>query len=173
MSSNGKRFVASLFGVRLSEDVPQLKSLVPQRITNEIIAGQLPKFNPSTIMLAQNEVCHFMDNAALVLKKTEKSYKSYSRGNCYRVAKGVKFHFSAGNVKPIVQEWNEYKEGVIFITNKRIIFVASDNGFEKKLQNLTAVIPYSDAVSLQFRSQIITIMVPQAQLIVMVLKMIG
>ena len=66
--------MASLFGVHLSEDAPRLQSLVPQRISNEIMTGQLPKFNPSTIMLAKNETCHFMDRAALVVKKTEKSY---------------------------------------------------------------------------------------------------
>lgn len=61
MSSKGERFVASIFGIRLSEDVPQLQSLVPKRISNQIMTGQLPKFNPSTIMLGKNETCHFMD----------------------------------------------------------------------------------------------------------------
>lgn len=71
-----------------------------------------------------------------------------------------------------MQEWYEYKEGVIFVTNQRIIFVASENGFEKKVKNLTAIIPYSDAVSLQFNSQTITVMLPQAQLMAMVLQMV-
>lgn len=60
MAGKGSRFVASLFGVHLSEDAPQLQSLVPQRISNEIMTGQLPKFNPSTILLGKNEICHFM-----------------------------------------------------------------------------------------------------------------
>ena len=172
MSSNGKRMLASLFGVRLSEDAPRLTSLVPQRISNEIMTGQLPKFNPSTIMLAQNEICHFMDKAALAVKKTEKSYQSHRHGSSYRVTKGFTLHSSTGNTKPVVQEWYEYKEGVIFVTNKRIIFVAPDNGFENKIRNLTAVIPYSDAISLQFSSQTITIMLPQAHLMANVLQMI-
>ena len=173
MSSNGKRMLASLFGVRLSEDAPKLTSFVPQRISNEIMTGQLPKFNPSTIMLAQNETCHFMDKAALAVKKTEKSYQSRRHGSSYRVTKGFTLHSSAGNTKPVVQEWYEYKEGVIFVTNKRIIFVAPDNGFEKKIRNLTAVIPYRDAVSLQFGSQTITVMLPQAHLMAAVLQMIN
>lgn len=172
MSSSGKRFMESLFGVHLSEDAPRLQSLVPQRISNEIMTGQLPKFNPSTIMLAKNETCHFMDRAALVVKKTEKTYQSRRHGSSYRVTKGFTLHSSNGNTKPIVQEWYEYKEGVIFVTNQRIIFVAPENGFEKKVKNLTAVIPYSDAVSLQFSSQTITVMLPQAQLMAMVLQMV-
>lgn len=69
MSSKGKRFVASLLGIHLSEDAPQLQSLIPPRISNEIMSGNLPKFNPSTILLGKNETCHFMDKAALAVRQ--------------------------------------------------------------------------------------------------------
>lgn len=172
MSNNGKRLLASLMGVHLNEEAPQLESLVPQRISNQIMSGQLPKFNPLTIILGQNESCHFMDRAALVIKKTEKSYQSRRNGRSYRVTKGFTIHSSNTNTKPVVQEWYEYKTGVVFITNKRIIFVSTENGFEKKVRNLTAVIPYSNAVSLQFSSQILTLMLPQAQLFAAVVQMV-
>ena len=85
MSNNGKRLLASLMGVHLNEEAPQLESLVPQRISNQIMSGQLPKFNPSTIILGQNESCHFMDRAALAIKKTEKSYQvPHSKLYCLR-----------------------------------------------------------------------------------------
>ena len=77
MASPGKRALASLFGVHLNEDAPKLTSLVPQRISNEIMTGQLPKFNPSTLMLGKNETCHFMDKAALVVKQKERSYRTH------------------------------------------------------------------------------------------------
>lgn len=173
MASKGKRFVASLFGIRLNEDAPQLQSLVPQRITDEIMTGQLPTFRPSGIMLAKNESCHFMDKAALAVKQTEKIYQSRRSGGSYKLTKNYTMHSSTGRSKPIEQEWYEFKEGVIFVTNQRIIFVAPENGFEKKIKNLTAVIPYSDAVALQFGSQTITVMLPQAQLMAMVLQMVN
>lgn len=172
MSSKGKRFVAGLFGIKLSEDPPQLESLVPQRISNEIMIGQLPKFNPATLMLAKNETCHFMDKAALAVKQKEKSYHSRRSGGSYKLTKNYTMHSSNSNTKPVEQEWYEYKEGVVFVTNQRIIFVAPEHGFEKKIKNLTAIVPYSDAISLQFGSQTITIMLPQAQLMAMVLKMV-
>ena len=59
--------LASLFGIHLNEDLPELKSLVPLRISNEIMSGKLPTFNPSTVMLGKNESCHFMDRAALAV----------------------------------------------------------------------------------------------------------
>ena len=39
-------------------------------------------------------------------------------------------------IKPVEQSWYEFKEGVIFVTNERIIFVAPKNGFEKKLKTI-------------------------------------
>ncbi len=172
MSSKGKRFVASLFGIRLSEDAPQLQSLVPQRVSNEIMTGQLPKFNPSTIMLGKNETCHFMDRCALAVKQKERSYQTHRGGSSFKVTKNWTMHSSNGHVRPIDQEWFEFKEGVVFVTNERIIFVAPEHGFEKKIKNLTAVIPYNDAVALQFGSQTLNLMMPQAQLMAMVLQMI-
>lgn len=172
MAGNGRRFWASLFGIKLSEDVPNLQSLVPQRVANNIITGQIPKFHPSTIMLGKNETCHFMDKAALVVKQKEKSYATQRTGSSFRMTKNWTMHSSNGRTKPIEQEWFEFKEGVVFVTNERIIFVAPEHGFEKKVKNLTAVIPYTDAVALQFGSQTINLMMPQAQLMAMVLQMV-
>lgn len=172
MSSDGKHFVASLLGMRLSEDAPQLQSLVPQRISNEIMTGNLPKFNSSTVMLGKNETCHFMDKAALVVKQKERSYATHRSGSSYKVTKNWILHSSNGLAKPIDQEWYEYKEGVVFVTNERIIFVAPEHGFEKRIMNLTAVIPYSDAIALQFGSQTISLMMPQSQLMAKVLQMV-
>lgn len=45
----------------------------------------------------------------------------------------------------------------VLVTNERIIFVAPEHGFEKKVKNLTAVIPDTDAVVLQFGSQTINL----------------
>lgn len=172
MSSKGKRFVASLFGIHLSEDAPQLQSLVPQKVSNEIMTGQLPKFNPSTIMLNKGETCHFMDRAALAVKKKERSYQSHRGGSSYKMTKNWTIHSFNGRTRPIDQEWFEFKEGVVFVTNERVIFVAPENGFEKKIKNITAVVPYNDAVALQFASQTINLMLPQANLMAMVLQMV-
>lgn len=172
MSSNGKRLLASLFGIHLNEDPPQLQSLVPERVSNEIMSGTLPRFNPTTIMLGQNEICHFMDRAALAFQKTEKSYQSRRSGSSYKVTKNWTIHSGGGNTKPIEQKWYEFKEGVLFVTNERIIFVAPEHGFGKKLKKLTAVIPYTDAIALQFGSETITVMMPQSRLMAIVIKML-
>ena len=171
MSSKSKQFLASLFGIRINEEPPQLQSLVPARVSSEIKSGVLPRFNPNTIMLGKNEICHFMDRAALVVKKTEKSYQSRRTTGSYKVTRNYSVHTGGGMIKPVEQTWYEYKEGILFITNERIVFVSQENGFEKKVKNLTAVIPYNDAIALQFGNQTVTIVLPQPLLAAMVIKM--
>lgn len=95
----------------------------------------------------------FYDKAALAVKQKERSYSSRRSGSSNKVTKNWTMHNTHGTTRPIDQEWFEFKEGVVFVTNERIIFVAPEHGFEKKIKNLTAVIPYTDAVALQFGSQ--------------------
>lgn len=172
MASDGKRFLASLMGIKLSEDPPKLQSMVPDRISNEIRAGKLPRFNPSALILEKGENCYFMDRSALAVKQKEKSYQSHRGGGGYRVTKNCTIFSSHGRTTPVVQKWYEFKEGVVFITNKRIIFVEPEYSFEEKMSALTAVIPYSDAVGLQFGNKTITLLLPQATLMAHVLKML-
>lgn len=172
MGSNGKRIIASLLGIHVSEDPPQLQSLVPARVVQKIEAGTLPRFNPSTIMLENGETCHFMDRAALAVQKTEKVYKGKRSGGSYRLTKGFTIHSGNSTTRPIEQNWYEFKEGVVFVTDRRIIFVAQDHGFEKNLRDLTAIIPYTDAITLQYNSQTMTLMLPQPQLMAKVIRMV-
>ena len=93
--------------------------------------GKLLKFNPSMLMLGKNEICHFMDKAALVVKQKEKTYHSQKNGGSYKITKNYTIHSSHSNMKPFEQEWYEFKEGIVFVINQRIIFVESEYGFEK------------------------------------------
>lgn len=172
MSSKGKRLIASFFGIHLDEDPPELQSLVPKRISDTIINGNLPKFHPSTINLRANETCHFMDKCALAMQLKEKSYLSKGHGSSYRMTKNFTLFSGTRTTRPVEQNWYEFKEGVIFITNQRIIFIAPENGFDKSLKRLTAFQPYSDAVTLQFGSEIITVMMPKPHLLSIVLQML-
>lgn len=123
-------------------------------------------------MLAPNEVCRFIDKAALVTQKIQKEYKRRSKGSSFRIAKGITIHSGGGTTTPIEHTVTEYTQGFIYITDQRIIFVAQEKSFEKKIKNLTAVVPYSDAVGLQYGSQMYNLLVPQSDLLVNVLHML-
>lgn len=61
---------------------------------------------------------------------------------------------------------------MIYVTSKRIIFVADKNAFDKKCSSLTACVPYSNAVKLQFGTKTFTLMVPNGGAINDVVNMV-
>lgn len=171
MSSNSKRWFSALFGIHLSEDPPKLESLVPARISADIMNGKLPVFHPSTLFLEPNETCHFMDRAALVCQVKENGSISKRYGGTNRSL--LRSFFGDIRVtRPFEQSWTEYKEGIIFVTNKRIVFIEPNNGFEEKISRLTTAVPYEDAIVLQFGKKHVALIVSDSQLIHRILKLI-
>ena len=64
-------------------------------------------------------------------------------------------------------------KGLLYITNKRIVFVSDEQAFEKKFKTLTACVPYSNAIKLQFGNTTITLMVPDGNVVNMVISLIS
>ena len=100
----------------------------------------LPELNIETLKLGQNEVCHFFGEAKFCkLKQQTTGYEGGSRGTSFRVMKGVSFR--VGNYKGhyIREQITEKTNGLIYLTNKKIIFTASTN---------SCVIKYGDIINL-------------------------
>lgn len=165
--------LSDLFGLSNNQlQVPILTSIVPVNAAQAIRSGQLPQFNTKTIMLGNNEICHFIDRAALITQRKNKKYESRRTGGTYRIMKGVTIHSGKGTTTPIEEIETEYTQGVIYVTDSRIVFVAQEKAFEKKIKNLTAVVPYTDAVSLQYGSQTYNLMIPQSDLLANVIQLL-
>ena len=64
-------------------------------------------------------------------------------------------------------------KGLLYVTNKRIIFVSDKNAFDKKLKSLTAITPYSNAVQLQFSSKTYTVLVPDGGVVSALVSLIN
>lgn len=143
---------------------PQMLSLLPVAVSQMIQNGTLPHLNVTTLVLTRGEVCHYVDKSCLVTKKVLKHYERKNNGVSIRVMKGVTYHTGGGHSHPIEQQIPVYTPGYLYITNKRIVFVAKENSFEKKLNNLTSITPYSDAIGLQFGSKTFNLLVPAADL---------
>lgn len=165
-------FLSTILGIEEPVMPPVLNSLVPPVAATAIRSGQLPQFNTKTIMLGKNEICRYIERAALVKQKKKTRYESRRSGGSFRVTKSYTHHTGRTQSVPIETIRTEYTEGIIYVTDTRIIFVAKENAFEKKIKNLTAVVPYTDAVGLQYGSQTINILVPEADLLARVLQML-
>ncbi|WP_346698204.1 hypothetical protein [Catenibacillus scindens] len=147
------------FGFIPPEKPPILVSIFPQAAAQRIQSGKLPVIQADKIVLGKNEICHFVDVAALFT--TKKRYRSSRHGGSYRITKGFTFHL--GNSDTVALDEPEYTKGILYITNNRIIFVASRYGFDQRLNKLTAITPYSDGLTLQFGSKSYNLLLPDSE----------
>ncbi|MGN0796114.1 MAG: hypothetical protein ACI4MT_04080 [Christensenellales bacterium] len=106
----------------------------------EISINGLPIVTDGTILLANDDVCHFEGDASLCKFKNEiVGYESGSRGVSLRVMKGVSFR--VGNYKghSIKQEVCEKTKGKICLTSNKIIFSAIKNSSVIKNKDIIAL----------------------------------
>lgn len=136
---------------------------MPPALIGQINSGIIPVVKTDKIMLSNGEACHFAERAILVTEKTTKHYNGRHNGFSFRVAKGVTYRTGQSRGTPVEEKSTVKTKGVFYITDKRLIFVADENGFEKKLSSLTAITPYSNAVKMQFGNKTFTLMVPDGE----------
>ena len=122
--------LSHLFGKPQIPVVPTITTIMPDIASKEIRNGRLPKLNTDTISLAPSEHCHFVDKASLVTEETVTShYEGRRSGWSLRVMKGVTYRIGASRGIPVKKRVQEYTNGLLYITNQRIIFVAREKGF--------------------------------------------
>lgn len=138
------------------EQPPQLTSIYPTVAVNKVNSGKLPTIVADKIILQNGEVCHFVDVAAVVTEK--KRRMTTHMGGSYHIFKGYTAHLGQSQSIPVSEP--HYTRGILYVTNQRIIFVARENGFDKKIKALTALTSYSDGVSLQFGGKTYAVMLP-------------
>ena len=157
-----------LFGPKQQTQIAD--SILPIAAKNEIMASRLPQLNTNRIFLKKGEVCSYIDKAILnihVIKKMNRHIRHSSPG----LFKGTRV--GSGITKPIEYEEVKQQKGILYITNKRIIFQASQNAFEKQHRYLTSVEPYSNVVVLQYGEKTYELIVPDGAIVSQVLNIIN
>ena len=111
----------------------------------------LPVIIASNLLLSSGEVCHYSQQATYVkTKNVVVGYSGGSRGTSIRLAKGVSFRVGASKSAPVRGNVQERTNGILSITNKRIVFSANKGAFDKKISSLSAATPYRDGIAFQF-----------------------
>lgn len=165
-------FLESIFG-KPKNTYPTIPSILPDVAKDEIRNGRLPHINVNELFTKRGEICHYADRAILVIKKeksvrTTKNYGVSMPG----LIKGNRV-YSGNSVSSLnIQSEMEYHKGMLYITNKRIIFTAKDIGFDKQYMYLSAVKPYSNAIELQYGSTIYTVFVSDGTIAYTVIQML-
>jgi len=147
-------------------EFPTVTTMLPSSAAAEIQRGYLPQINTNSIFMKNGEVCHYVDNAILIKDRTVTSYvrnsNSYSMPGFFT---GTRIRFNKGRTDPDERVVTELFSGVLYITNKRIIFQTAKNGFEKSHTSLTSIAPYTNAVDLQYGSTSYRLLVPDGGLL--------
>ena len=149
-----------LFGPKLQQNIEQ--SIMPAVAVNEIMAGRLPQLKTDKVFLKKGENCCYIDKAILNMH-----VKKQMRGHIGRSSPGFfkGSRLGAGLSTPIEYEEIKQQKGILFITNRRVIFKSSQNAFDKQHQNLSSVEPYNNAVELQYGQKTYELIVPDGMLV--------
>ena len=160
-------FFDGLFGIQ--NKVPKIISILPLAARQEIEAGRLPILNTDKLFLKRGEKIHYIDKAINLEIKTVKQYRHVGHSTP-GLLKGNRWNVGMAN--PIEHTELKSHPGILYVTNQRIVFQASEWGFDKNYRYLTAVTPYADACEIQFGNKSYNIIVADGNLLNRVLQLI-
>ena len=168
-------FFASLLEQSASKmpELPASVSVFPQQAVSLLTKGMLPNLNTNTIMLTKNEACRFVDKAYLIHEDVIRRSRGRRSGMSFRIAKGITYHTGSSDREPIEEKRYRYIPGYFYITDMRVIFVSKEHGLDYRIDSITALIPYSNALVLQFKKSTVEFLLPRPDLAAEVLHMIN
>lgn len=155
------------------EENDTIPPIMPAGAIDQINRGILPKMTTDNIILTKGEECHFIERAILVTEKIQKHYEGSSNGYSIRIIKNVTYRTGKNKGRPVEEIVKEKTKGLVYITDKRIIFLADKNAFEKKYSTLTACAPDSNMIKLQFGTKTFNFIIPNSGAMSSVINMIG
>lgn len=155
------------------QQVTNISSIMPVAAIKCINNGQLPQINTNTVSLSVGDYVHYIERAVLVTEKNiVTGYTGSSNGWSFRVFKGVSYRTGKQRGLPIREDIKEQTKGILFFTSKRVIFVAKRNGFDKKINTITAIMPHSDGIGMQIGNKAHTLLLPDGNLAFSVFRLL-
>ena len=152
---------------------PTVTSILPDIAKQEILRGRLPVLNTNKIFLKGEEQCHYIDKAIYEKKTVKKRYVRRNTGySMPGLFKGTRVYMGKGNTDVVDNVQYDTFKGILYITNKRIIFVSNANGFDKKIDDLIAITPYSNCIEFQFNKDSVKLFVQDGNILHAVLQQI-
>ena len=149
--------------------IPTVTSILPAAAKQEIYMGRLPILNTDKLFLKKGEKIHFIDKAVNLEIKTVRSYRHVGHSGP-GILKGNRYN--VGVAKPYEHEEYVQHRGILYVTNTRIVFQASDGAFDKTYKNLTAIQPYANACELQFGNKTYNMIVADGDILYQTLQLI-
>ena len=133
-----------------------------KEIIEKINNGQLPEITITNgVNLAGVEICHYADTAYTFKDKTVTTgYTGRSSGVSIRLMKGLTYRRGGSGGKAIRETQRTMYKGILFITNKRVIYTSTKESFDKPFDKITSIMEAKDGILLQIGSTTYSIIVP-------------
>ena len=152
---------------------PTVQSIQPAAAVQEIMHGRLPILNSNKIFLKAGETCHYIDKAIYEKRTVRKRYVRRNNGySAPGLFKGTRINFGGGTTDQVDNVTYQTLRGILYITNRRIIFQGEQEGFTLKVDDLVAITPYSNCVEIQTSKAQYRIFVPNGNVTQAVLQLI-
>lgn len=133
---------------------------------HQIENDQLPVIDSQylPILLQAGEVGHYITQASVSEEKRQVvGHTGGSAGFSFRVAKGVYFRTGESKSRAVYSNVTHAYPGNLIITNKRVIFLQTQKGFDIPIKGLTAVNPITDGVLIQYKGKAYTVLLPKPE----------
>lgn len=103
------------------------------------------------IALQRGEECYYSSEAQwFEFRKQTRTVGYYSQGMSFRVARGVYYRVGASRPHRVTNEGlTEIDQGIIYITNKRVLFDGVRRNTSIRMSNIIAFTPYSDGIMIE------------------------
>lgn len=123
-----------------------------KKVIQAFDSGNIPHIETNLIILKNGEFASFESPAFMTITKNKLvGSKGSGGGVSVRVAKGLYVRSGSSGSRKIYKDVDETYPGTFIVTNKRMVFLNPQKGFEITYPKLTSV--YSDGNSLSLQSQ--------------------
>lgn len=129
------------------------KSLMSDVAIQTINNGKIPNLQGTNLNLASDEICCYMDRAYTYEDKTVTTgYTRNHNGVSFRIAKGISYHAGESDAKAIRETQRTTYSGILYLTNKRVIYTSQNKSFDKNIEKITAIHETKEGLLIQIGS---------------------
>lgn len=134
------------------EDIKQeLEKIAELIVLRDVQNGKLPEVPTDEarkhLIMASDEVCHCLVSTGLY-KRIVKQVRGRYRGWSFRISPGVYYRTGTYTPPEIKEEITKVDEGILAITNKRLIFMGKHSDLDVPLQKIVGVEIFRDAIGI-------------------------
>jgi hypothetical protein len=137
-------------GVTITHDAESQRLVERFKLLARIDTGDLPTIQPP-ILLQRGEVCHAEFPSALHELRTVTKRINYSGpSGRIRIMKGLSWRYGSVSVSRVTaEEWRRLDSGVLYITNKRLLFNGQLKNVNTQLKKIIHFTVHKDGIQIE------------------------